>query len=305
MERSLITVIINNYNYEEYVEESIKSVLKQSYESIQLIVVDDGSTDNSLERIKKFDGISIVSKSNGGQMSCFNAAMKLIKGEIVFFLDSDDLYIDEDYIKTIVLEYQKYMDVDFIFVPMRMFGKVKEGSTMMRIYNGSINLGITRLITAIRAAWLGMPTSGISMKYTILEKILPYYPESDWRVRADDVLVMGASLVGARKRFVDQLSVGYRVHGENAHYGSNLGPIEFLEYKIKIRGMIDNILKKNGIKISYILENVGVEMWDGEKPEKLLRKYFMLSRNLEAKKIETFLRVFKSYIKICAKRKFK
>jgi len=85
-----ITVVINNYNYEEFVGVAIRSVLSQTYPNVRCIVVDDGSTDGSREIIESFSGIQAVFKSNSGQAGAVRAGLELAAGEIVLFLDSDD-----------------------------------------------------------------------------------------------------------------------------------------------------------------------------------------------------------------------
>ncbi|MBU1995244.1 glycosyltransferase family 2 protein, partial [bacterium] len=113
-----VSVAINNYNYGKFIVECIESVLHQTYQNIEIIVVDDGSTDDSLEilasRYKNNPRIQIVSKKNAGQLSAFNEALKHITGEIVFFLDADDLY-KKNYIETILKVYKENQDVDFVF----------------------------------------------------------------------------------------------------------------------------------------------------------------------------------------------
>ena len=86
----IITVVINNYNYEEFVGEAIRSVLSQTYPKVKCIVVDDGSTDGSREIIASYGGIQAVFKSNSGQAGAARAGLDLAVGEIVLFLDSDD-----------------------------------------------------------------------------------------------------------------------------------------------------------------------------------------------------------------------
>ncbi|PLX70670.1 MAG: hypothetical protein C0602_03940 [Denitrovibrio sp.] len=95
----LISVILNNYNYSRYIAEAITSVLEQSYANFELIIVDDGSTDNSKEIIEQFakkdSRIKLCFKENGGQASAFNAGYEAAKGDIICFLDSDDYFAPE------------------------------------------------------------------------------------------------------------------------------------------------------------------------------------------------------------------
>jgi glycosyltransferase involved in cell wall biosynthesis len=91
------TCIINNYNYAKYVEEAIQSVFDQTVAFDEIIVVDDGSPDNSLEvinaNIKNCENAKLIAKRNEGQLSCLNEGFNASTGDLIFFLDSDDLYL--------------------------------------------------------------------------------------------------------------------------------------------------------------------------------------------------------------------
>src|SRR5579872_6996796 len=88
-----VTVLINNYNYGRFLREAIDSALKQTYKNIEVVVVDDGSTDESREIIRGYgDRVVPVFKANGGQASAFNEGISASRGEIICFLDSDDIF---------------------------------------------------------------------------------------------------------------------------------------------------------------------------------------------------------------------
>ena len=92
----LASIVINNYNYGRFLPEAIESALGHTYPNTEVIVVDDGSTDNSREVISKY-GSRVISvlKANGGQGSAFNAGFAASKGDLIFFLDSDDFFYPE------------------------------------------------------------------------------------------------------------------------------------------------------------------------------------------------------------------
>ena len=89
-----ISVIIPAYNSENFIEESIDSVLRQTYTDFEIIVVNDGSTDNTLSILKgyeeKYSNITIINKENGGQGLARNLALTQASGEYILFLDADD-----------------------------------------------------------------------------------------------------------------------------------------------------------------------------------------------------------------------
>jgi len=93
MTTPLITVLIDTYNHERFIEEAIVSVLEQDFPSggMEILAVDDGSTDRTPEIIRKFQPrVRLLRKKNGGQASAFNAGIPEAQGEIVAFLDGDD-----------------------------------------------------------------------------------------------------------------------------------------------------------------------------------------------------------------------
>jgi len=88
----IVSIIIPVYNTEKYLEECLESALNQAYNEIEIIAVDDGSTDNSLNILKKYsDKIKIISKENGGTASALNAGIKNMKGEWFKWLSADDI----------------------------------------------------------------------------------------------------------------------------------------------------------------------------------------------------------------------
>ena len=101
----LVSVIVPVYNVAEYVEECIVSIVNQTYKNLQIIVIDDGSTDKSIDICKKYVKndfrIEIVSQKNMGVSVARNTGLSHAKGEFVTFIDSDD-YVDNDYIETLI-----------------------------------------------------------------------------------------------------------------------------------------------------------------------------------------------------------
>jgi len=95
MESRLVSVILPVYNGEKFLGEAIQSLLAQSYRPIQIIVVDDGSTDDSGNIAKSFSEVEYHYKPNGGVATARNMALKQVRGEFIAFLDADDLWVPE------------------------------------------------------------------------------------------------------------------------------------------------------------------------------------------------------------------
>lgn len=98
----LISIIVPVYNVEDYLEKCLNSIVQQTYKNIEIIVVDDGSTDGSSGIIKNYSNkdqrITVISKKNGGLSSARNAGLKKARGEYICFVDSDD-WISDSYVK--------------------------------------------------------------------------------------------------------------------------------------------------------------------------------------------------------------
>ena len=102
-----ISVILTAYNEEKYIAKAIESVLSQTLTDLELIVVNDGSTDNTLNIINSFDDsrIKVLSHDNIGPGASRNRAMKIAEGEYVAFIDGDDWFspdaLEESFIQCI------------------------------------------------------------------------------------------------------------------------------------------------------------------------------------------------------------
>lgn len=110
MEKIKVSVIIPVYNTGKFLEKCLESVVNQSLKEIEIICVNDGSTDNSLEIVQYFSQkdkrIIIINKKNGGQSSARNAGMKTAQGEYICFIDSDD-FIDSLMMEELYNEIEK------------------------------------------------------------------------------------------------------------------------------------------------------------------------------------------------------
>jgi len=94
--KPLVSAIIPNYNYSRYIGEAVESALNQTYKNIEVIVVDDGSSDDSLKVLGAFgDRIKVISQKNAGVAMARNNGVEVSTGEYVAFLDADDVWLLE------------------------------------------------------------------------------------------------------------------------------------------------------------------------------------------------------------------
>ncbi|MQB91537.1 glycosyltransferase family 2 protein [Limosilactobacillus reuteri] len=112
----MISIIMPVYNVQNYVSACIESVLKQTYTNFELIIVNDGSTDNSLKKVENFvydSRVKIFSQENQGLSGARNTGLKYAKGDYIYFIDSDDV-INHNLFEIIMNEFEVNKTVDLI-----------------------------------------------------------------------------------------------------------------------------------------------------------------------------------------------
>ncbi|WP_051263749.1 glycosyltransferase family 2 protein [Tenacibaculum ovolyticum] len=134
----MISIILPVYNVEAFVEKSIKSILNQTFKNFELIIINDGSEDSSLEICEKFiidKRVSIISQENGGLSKARNEGLKLVKYSYVTFIDSDD-WVDDTYLEDLYSIIKKN-DADIAICGYREIHKYK--GTSDKIKEGANN----------------------------------------------------------------------------------------------------------------------------------------------------------------------
>ena len=124
-----ISVIVIGYNIEQYISQCLESVLAQDYNNFELIFVDDGSRDNTLQAAQKFSGdsrVKIIHKENGGCVSARKAGVRGAQGEYICFVDGDD-WLNPDMLSNLVSELDSHSErVDI--AASRFFFQNSDGS---------------------------------------------------------------------------------------------------------------------------------------------------------------------------------
>jgi glycosyltransferase involved in cell wall biosynthesis len=125
----LISIIVPIYNVERYMKSCIGSILSQTYKNIEIILVDDGSTDNSGSICDEYATIDkrihIIHKENGGVSSARNAGLKVEQGKYVCFIDADDI-VDKNYVIKLYEPFTNYTDNDISICECKIAGTKTE-----------------------------------------------------------------------------------------------------------------------------------------------------------------------------------
>ncbi|MBE9066264.1 glycosyltransferase [Leptolyngbya cf. ectocarpi LEGE 11479] len=205
----LVSILVNNYNYGSFLSQSIDSALHQTYNNIEVIVVDDGSQDNSHDIIHSYGNKIIpVLKANGGQASALNAGFSSSRGNIICLLDADDIYLPNK-VAEVVNAFRKDPNTDWFFhraTPYQSSQLLTDSLTSIfkdvAIKNPKENPRKIDFRSAVRNAKspsFAPSTSNICLSRALAEKIFPM-PE-----------VPGKSGVAISDLYIKLLAVGLGV----------------------------------------------------------------------------------------------
>lgn len=118
------SIVTPSYNQGEYIEDTIQSLLNQSYKNFEHIVIDAKSTDNTLDVLSKYNHLNWISESDNGQADAINKGIKLAKGEIFAWLNSDDYY-DKETLKLVAEVFDSKPEVNILFGDITYIDKDK------------------------------------------------------------------------------------------------------------------------------------------------------------------------------------
>jgi glycosyltransferase involved in cell wall biosynthesis len=119
-DRPLVSVIVPVYNGERHLRDALESILAQDYRPIEVIVVDDGSTDRSAEIVRQFSEIRLISQPNQGPAAARNRGILASRGSLIAFLDQDDLWVPGKLTKQLAY-LGAHPEVRFVITMQQMF----------------------------------------------------------------------------------------------------------------------------------------------------------------------------------------
>lgn len=217
-----LSVIIPSYNHQKYIGQAIESVLNQTYRNLELIIIDDGSKDDSVSLIKTYQDsrIILIEQTNQGAHNAINRGLEMATGEYLAILNSDDLYEDNRF-EIMINEMEKESHIGFMCSYIQVIDDkgnklgVKKGWKNMepwlvehpeQSYQNTNDFKLNLLMTNFTST-----TSNFLFKRNLYEKIggmrnLRFAHDWDFALRAAEV---------TECMIIDKPLMRYRIHGSN------------------------------------------------------------------------------------------
>jgi glycosyltransferase involved in cell wall biosynthesis len=236
----LVSIIVNNHNYGRYLRQAIESALCQTYKRREVIVVDDGSTDESRTILQGYDGrITTILQPNAGQGAAINRGFAHSSGELILFLDSDD-FLAPTTVETAVAHWED--GVTKLQFPL-LITDANGNPTGALNPSGRMRSGNVLEAILQSGCYASSPTTGNVFDRRFLTAILPM-PAPSWRAGADGYLVYSAPFFGPIKS-LDQPLAYYRAHELSA---TNMSGIKNMEGKKLLKLLSDDVRRLSFLK---------------------------------------------------------
>jgi hypothetical protein len=217
-----VTVLVDTYNCGHFIEEAIDSVLTQDFprEQMEILVVDDGSTDDTTERVRRYgERIQYFHKPNGGQASALNFGIERARGEIVALLDGDDYWLPGK-LKRVAAEFGKHSEAGMVY---HNFFYKRDNSRDQLPLSGLA--GTSGFLPDNRKSLLGYDiplTAAVAFRRSVLWRLLPI-PHS--LVVQADAHLSACVIFVAPIVYIDQPLTVHRVHTGNVwNWAGNTPP---------------------------------------------------------------------------------
>jgi Glycosyl transferase family 2 len=217
----LVSIVVISYNYAPYVATAIRSALSQTYRRIEVIVVDDGSSDGSQEIIAEFgEQITARFKQHGGETSTNNVGFALSSGDIVMFLDSDDALHPRAAEEVVAHWRPRASKIQFCLSIVDELGRAARN--VFPHYAEHMSPGVIREAVLRTGLYLWPPTTGNAFARSFLKQVMPLSTR-EFPAAPDGVLNAVAPLFGDVIT-INQILGYYRAHGANAFMTTTFSP---------------------------------------------------------------------------------
>ena len=231
-ENPLVSVLVTNHNYANYVGEAIQSILAQTYTDFEVIICDDGSTDESCAVIEtwcKKDGrVRLMRQFNQGQGTALNSAFSAAKGDVIVLLDGDDMALERR-LELIVQAFRRRPEAGMVTHALKILDS--QGQQSGQDPEEPLDEGWLAPALLQGPEPVFPPTSGLALRAEVARRVFPLpcqlIPAAHW-----DWVVREAAAFLAPVAALSEAPGVYRLHGHNFFGHSRLSTLENVEHRL-------------------------------------------------------------------------
>jgi glycosyltransferase involved in cell wall biosynthesis len=263
---SLVSVIIPAYNYGRFLGATLESILAQSYRNLEVIVVDDGSTDNTPEVVQQFAGdarLKCITQSNQGAIIATNRGIELSKGQYIASCGSDDFW-KVDHIRQLMQAFDRFPDAGMVFDNAEYYHEGKGEENLKHTVPAAVANRLHYCVVPLKDTFVHNWITGITclVRREVLDRVGLIDPELRM---VGDLHFLYRICAFRPVVFVDYIGARIRIHDSNMtvlepHYEHGVRSLEHFRNHFP-----------------DICEKIGWEVFN----RKLGRKYFRLARHCE------------------------
>jgi glycosyltransferase involved in cell wall biosynthesis len=231
-ENPLVSVLVTNHNYANYIGEAIQSILAQTYSDFEVVICDDGSTDESYDVIetwcRKDARVRLIREFNQGQGAALNTAFSAARGNVIVLLDGDDMALERR-LELIVQAFRQHPEAGMVTHALKILDQ--QGQQSGRDPEEPLDEGWLAPALLQGPEPVFPPTSGLALRAEVARQVFPLpcqlIPAAHW----DWVVREGAAFLAPVAALSEVLGV-YRLHGHNFFGHSRLSTLEHVEHRL-------------------------------------------------------------------------
>lgn len=231
-EKPLVSVLITNHNYGRYIGEAIQSVLRQTYSNFEVVVCDDGSTDNSCDVIASWGRndarVRLIRQTSGGQGAALNTAFNAATGDLIVLLDGDDMAL-ENRLELVAQAFRRHPETGMVTHALNILDPL--GRQSGRDPEEPLDEGWLAPALLRGPEPVFPPTSGLALRMEIAKLVFPLPCELIPKAHWDWVVREGAAFLAPVTALSEAPGI-YRLHAHNFFGHSRLSTLKEIDHRL-------------------------------------------------------------------------
>lgn len=219
----LVTIGIINYNYGDFIDKAVESALNQKYDNIEILIIDDSSTDSSLDKIKNYENYHsrvraiYHTENSGSAVKAFREIISSAKGEYLIFLSSDDYFPDKLLIRNFVDQFNKDNSLDYVYGNIELMDESGVRINEWRYRDYSDNEIVYNIFKNMGSGVIPLTTGMFKMDFYKRNNI-NFFDDPNNKVAGDTLNTLINVKYNWRRKYIDITALCYRTQPNNMSY---------------------------------------------------------------------------------------